>query len=368
MHMVEDGIKARPWQVLENTRAHELPEELATAKRLNVYPMHVDDPGFENVAKAGPIHWAVTQCGELLVVPQSVGTENIAQTVLTHGRPVVAAGEAEFAVDDHGPVGMRISNQSRHYLPGKHGLEIGKHAFQAFGITFLLEDDTRGKVDGDGASGSQDGHGKNKSDGRNRQDVGGGDKGGNGNGNGNGSEVCHGSDSERDTENEENLDDAQALLKTSTVQQSEGMTTLSDNRHHTYTGHTFRDHVAIDRSVLIDRTSKSSSQHGTKAATSFSNPEAAQNGVNMVIAKSTKLQNFIKAAVPNTNMQDTQCGNTSDNFGYGYKRNRLPGKVGGYGPPTPYNSLHYVTVWVGIDASRKPFIIDAYPTHPDFKS
>jgi hypothetical protein len=106
---------------------------------------------------------------------------------------------------------MRISNKSSHYLPEKNGLEIGKHAFQAFGITFLLEEDSSGKVSGDGAKGSRDVHNGNKSDGRNRQDVGGGN--GNNGGNNDGRNVCHdGSDSERDEEHGVHLNDAQALL------------------------------------------------------------------------------------------------------------------------------------------------------------
>jgi hypothetical protein len=157
-----------------------------------------------------------------------------------------------------------------------------------------------------------------------------------------------------------------AILNTNTLQQSEGMTTLADNKTHTYVGHTLSSHVAIDRPILIERTSKSNNKGGRSDVTSFSNPEVAQNGVNMVIARSTKLQAFIKAAIPNTNEQDTQCGSTSDNFGYGYVRNPIlkDGRVTGYGPSIPYNSIHCVTVVMGINEDGQPFIMDAYPAIP----
>jgi hypothetical protein len=157
-----------------------------------------------------------------------------------------------------------------------------------------------------------------------------------------------------------------AILDTADLPSSEGMTTLADNKKYTSTAHTLGEHVAVDPSVLIERTSKKNKDGGADRATSFSDPVTAQNAVDMVIAKSPKLQAFIKAAVPNTNMQDTQCGDENDDFGYGYKRNQIsdrpPAPV--YGPPTPYKSLHCATAWMGIDANGKPFVIDAYPAIP----
>jgi hypothetical protein len=133
-----DGIKAGAWKLLENTHAQTLPEELETAFRLGVQPMHVDDPGFGKVANAGLLHWAVTQRGDLLVVPQTVGAEHIAPTVLTNGGPVLATGMADIAVDGKRAFGIEISNKSRHFLTDQNSLAIGKQAFQALGITFLL--------------------------------------------------------------------------------------------------------------------------------------------------------------------------------------------------------------------------------------
>jgi hypothetical protein len=186
-----DGSQAGPYQLLENTQVQKLSEDLETAKRLGVHPMHVDDPGFEEVANAGLIKWAVTEHGELLVIAHSVGTEEIAQTVLTNGRPVRAAGVAEIVVDDYGPVGIRISTE-------KNGLEIGKQAFQAFGIAFLLEKDTSGDVDGKGSNSSHERHDENHGERQNR-----GDRDGNNGGNGGGHPVAYdGSSSESDEEQE----------------------------------------------------------------------------------------------------------------------------------------------------------------------
>jgi hypothetical protein len=147
---VDSWSQDAPCQLLENTQAQKLSEELATAKRLDVQPMHVDDPGFEEVANAGLVKWAVTEHGELLFVPHSVGTEEIAHSVLTNGEPVLAAGVADLAVDSHEIDGFLISNQSSHYLTDKKSLEIGQQAFQALGVTFRYVQDCSGNVDGDG--------------------------------------------------------------------------------------------------------------------------------------------------------------------------------------------------------------------------
>jgi hypothetical protein len=208
----ETWSQAGAWKLLENTHAQTLPEELATAKRLGVQPMHVDDPGFKQVANAGPIHWAVTQHGDLLVVPQTVGAEPIAPTVLTNGGPVRATGMADIAVDGKRAFGIELSNQSRHFLTDKKSLEIGKQAFQALGITFLLEKDTSGNVKREGSNSSHERHDKHDENHGERQNRGGRD--GNNGGNGGGHPVAYdGSSSESDEEQEKRGGVHKAALK-----------------------------------------------------------------------------------------------------------------------------------------------------------
>jgi RHS repeat-associated protein len=120
-----------------------LGEELATARRLGVRPVQPTDPGFSQVANAGRIKWVITETGELRVIPHTVGRTEISHTVLTGGRPVLAAGEADIAVGGGRAVGLDISPRSGHFLQGADAatnarvLELGREAFRRFGIQFL---------------------------------------------------------------------------------------------------------------------------------------------------------------------------------------------------------------------------------------
>jgi hypothetical protein len=56
-------------KVFYNQLPDELADELAIAKQLGVKPISVADQGFEAVANSGTIKWAVTQSGELKIIP-----------------------------------------------------------------------------------------------------------------------------------------------------------------------------------------------------------------------------------------------------------------------------------------------------------
>ncbi len=118
-----------------------MPEELAIAKSLGVKPMHVDYPGFSKVANEedNSLKWVVTESGDLLFVPHAVGGIEISHSVLTDGRPVVAAGEAVIVVDGNERLCIEISKHSGHYLSDDNSLYIGKQAFKEFGIAPLGE-------------------------------------------------------------------------------------------------------------------------------------------------------------------------------------------------------------------------------------
>jgi hypothetical protein len=118
---------------------------------------------------------------------------------------VRAAGVAEIVVDDYGPVGIRLSTE-------KNGLEIGKQAFQAFGMAFLLEKDTSGNVDGKDSNSSPERHERHDENHRERQNR--GDRDGNNGGNGGGHPVAYdGSSSESDEEQEKRGGVHKAVLK-----------------------------------------------------------------------------------------------------------------------------------------------------------
>jgi hypothetical protein len=78
----------------------------------------------------------VTESGELLVTPHTVAGVEISHAVLSGGRPVLAAGQAEIAGAGGRFVGMSISPHSGHFKPSAGSLQIGIDAFAKIGIHF----------------------------------------------------------------------------------------------------------------------------------------------------------------------------------------------------------------------------------------
>jgi hypothetical protein len=109
---------------------------LEEARQLGVRALRVGDVGFDEVVNAGRVKWVGTEQGELLVVPKWVQGREIAHTVLTGGRPVLAAGEAEIATGGGRRLGIEITNYSGHHLPSGARLQIGRSAFEVAGIVF----------------------------------------------------------------------------------------------------------------------------------------------------------------------------------------------------------------------------------------
>ena len=93
-------------------------------------------PGFDAIVNQGTTKLVVTESGELLVAPHSVGGVEISHAVLAGGQPVLAAGEAEIAGAGGQYVGLNISNWSGHYMPSEESLSIARAAFAAVGVTF----------------------------------------------------------------------------------------------------------------------------------------------------------------------------------------------------------------------------------------
>ena len=185
MQAVKDWIESSIGSIYENTHPEDMPEELAIAKSLGVKPMHVDDPGFSKVANEedNSLKWVVTESGDLLFVPHAVGGIEISHSVLTDGRPVVAAGEAVIVVDGNERLCIEISKHSGHYLSDDNSLYIGKQAFKEFGITFLGEHTSNQLEDVDHVQGQED---QEWHEGKGWEGTGGGE-GGSGGGDGEGS-------------------------------------------------------------------------------------------------------------------------------------------------------------------------------------
>jgi hypothetical protein len=173
---------------------------------------------------------------------------------------------AEIVVDDYGPVGIRISTE-------KNGLEIGKQAFQAFGIAFLLEKDTSGDVDGKDSNSSPERHERHDENHGERQNR--GDRDGNNGGNGGGHPVAYdGSSSESDEEQEKrggerkpsHKQKLQTLLAQNSAKgaTSEAKAPLQTEGTNTATSSDFRGHLKdlfSEPSLFPSQTERSSPKH-----------------------------------------------------------------------------------------------------------
>jgi hypothetical protein len=117
-----------------NTRPQDLHEELGQAESLGVKPIKAGEPGFDAVINSGTVKWAVTTEGELVIVPKWVQGTEISHSVLTGGRPVLAAGEAEIFGSNGQYYFTNMTNHSGHFMPSESSLEIGRRAFIEMGI------------------------------------------------------------------------------------------------------------------------------------------------------------------------------------------------------------------------------------------
>ena len=114
-----------------------LADELALAEKLKVKPLTVGDAGFAKIANQGTMKWAVTESGELVFVPKMVKQHEIPHSVLSGGKPVLAAGEAEVFVAN-GKVYATINNHTGHYQTSAESLVVvGSQAFELNGIKVL---------------------------------------------------------------------------------------------------------------------------------------------------------------------------------------------------------------------------------------
>lgn len=118
-----------------NTLPERLQGDLDTASRLGVTPLRVGDPGFDATINGGTVKWAVTENGELVIVPKFVGDTEISHSVLTGGQPVQTAGEAEIVGNEGNYFLIDVNNHSGHFIPSQESVDtIGIDTFNRNGI------------------------------------------------------------------------------------------------------------------------------------------------------------------------------------------------------------------------------------------
>ena len=127
---------ATPPRLFPNLQPADLAAELAEAARLGATPLKFADEGFEAVVNSGKIKFIVNEFGEVVIIPHTVNTIEISHAVLSRGRPVLAAGEADIAGSAGNFVGVLIDNRSGHFMPTLESLTIARQAFESIGIVF----------------------------------------------------------------------------------------------------------------------------------------------------------------------------------------------------------------------------------------
>jgi RHS repeat-associated protein len=118
-----------------NLLPERLATELAVAARHGISPFKVGSSAFQKVIDDGEtLKWAITEGGGLLMVPKYAGSDEIAHSVITGGKAVVAAGEAQIAGGGGKYFLLEITNHSGHFQPSNASLAIGQTAFKNAGI------------------------------------------------------------------------------------------------------------------------------------------------------------------------------------------------------------------------------------------
>jgi hypothetical protein len=129
-------------RLFSNQLPEKLAAELAEARSVGVKPLRFGDQTFDATINQGTVKYVVTESGELLFTPHTVNNVEISHAVLSNGRPVLAAGQADIAGASGQYVGLGITPHSGHFLNGATSgqsaaaLEVAKAAFQKIGIKF----------------------------------------------------------------------------------------------------------------------------------------------------------------------------------------------------------------------------------------
>ncbi|WP_185236280.1 chitinase N-terminal domain-containing protein [Teredinibacter franksiae] len=120
-----------------------LSQEMQAAKNVGANPMvAARGTQMEGLVNQGTIKWVVNSRGQLIVSSHTVRGQEISHAVLSGGRPVMAAGQAEIAASNGQFIGMRITTHSGHFMRGTsaaqnaRAMQVGVDAFRKIGIGF----------------------------------------------------------------------------------------------------------------------------------------------------------------------------------------------------------------------------------------
>jgi RHS repeat-associated protein len=125
-----------PKGTFPNQMAANLAEEMATAARVGAKPIPFGAKGTSTIVNSGTIKYVVTESGELIISPHTINGVEISHAVLSGGRPVLAAGQADIVASAGKMFGIDISRHSGHFMPTEESLAIAREAFKKCGVVF----------------------------------------------------------------------------------------------------------------------------------------------------------------------------------------------------------------------------------------
>ncbi|MCP3170207.1 RHS repeat-associated core domain-containing protein [Myxococcus qinghaiensis] len=124
-------------RLFPNTMPERLAGEIADAMSVKAPIMEVGARGFKALVDSGErLKFVVLESGQLIVAPHTYLGVEIKHAVLSGGRAVLTAGEAQIARDGRTYFGISINNQSGHFMPTTESLAYAREAFAKIGITF----------------------------------------------------------------------------------------------------------------------------------------------------------------------------------------------------------------------------------------
>ncbi|HEY1137594.1 MAG TPA: polymorphic toxin-type HINT domain-containing protein [Xanthomonadaceae bacterium] len=132
----QSGVWVHNCDLFPNQLPERLASEMAEAASAGAKPILAGSPGFADALNEGTIKWVVTEGGGLVISPHTVNGVEISHAVLSGGRPVLAAGQADISTAGGVIFPVGISPHSGHFMPSLESLNIGKQAFARYGIHF----------------------------------------------------------------------------------------------------------------------------------------------------------------------------------------------------------------------------------------
>lgn len=121
----------RPPLLFPNQLPHELPQELREAQRMKVAPVAAADAAQLARLAQSTVKWVMTADGGVFFGPVTVK-----HSVLSQGRPVLSAGEAELVPMGRGTFFVAsFNNHSGHFKPTPRSTQLAEAALKKLGFT-----------------------------------------------------------------------------------------------------------------------------------------------------------------------------------------------------------------------------------------